>query len=1804
SVVGRCAVPRDAFPQWRNICWNWDGTLLAHSDSSGHVFIFDLIGNLLFNIVPAAGCTGDLSQAVAGMVFLKCDDDRWSAQLLVITFHGLLTSYLIGLNTSQGYKETHRFSFRHQYPRGINTAVYNPAHRVLLVVGSKSGDAGTSAIEACGLTLWRVLSGPPHYKLIESDYVDVGKVSEPSDAILKLSLSPSGASLAALHESGKLSLWNVPSMTLRHTWHQEQQPDFDVINPVWRNPVNRRTKIPGLASVPLLLDVKWWSEDALILVRCSGALTISSCVDLQNLLGRSCEWFEPSPAISAAFDGGFLTLEVRIKEEDEKRGDGEAEESSVMSRCGRLVRHSLYYITESERFSPPRKRPRSMVHTYRLIKLKSTTPQELYQRKIDSEEYGEALQLAQVYGLDTDLVYQQQWRRKPVSIISIQDYLTKIRKPEWVLHECLERVPENVDAAKELLLYGLEGTGLDALMALADGERHDRFVTPGDLDLPEISYEDLEGEPEIEEELLCRRQQEREKWLLARVNFSNLTLGQRDLCRCRLRLLNFLDRLATYEEILGGPQAAERLYNAEFFKTFRSQNLLVSARNYARSGDWQALETLFLFHGEELRKQRLPLLSCFPETTSPHEYRTLLPEVGFCVLAGVLFLMYKMWVIFAIRALLEVRSGDLCEFIFEEEPELRPFCGDDLSVEQVSSWYRQRACHIEAHSHQVDCALSLLRLGVERGVPGLDDLLEELVTLETLVYEAGAEPTFTLENLQQMEDVARLRLLMLNVSVGDFVRDAFRWLVPFLQRVQARDGSSNSLLHQYLLGLASNDLTCPRLVFQNSTPVRTQRVITDDALLMELALECVYACTRTDQLALCYDILECLPQRKPRKDSKVMKTLHDRVDLLERHLRVVDILEKYGVHRPVSYVRDSQSDVELAQDMLTYLARQAGRRYLMIVLFCFRECLNLIKDHPPAIQEERDLILSLSLLSEFHVKALPLQVRLCEDRLQLIKQCISQSPTIYKCPGKLLVLASLLRVPDSTGDNCGGPVLILLAEQALRSEDLAGASQLCQQLVMKGYQGAWSVCSRVGSCNDCTDTSIRRNFLTFALAHCPPDFLQDLLVKSCSLQAQVRFALQKEDQEMEPEGNKNRFVGWTGPAGKLLQQTTERTVSIFSKSTQSTCEVLQALTQPQWWCKSLAYHHPLQVCFKKFLLSYTIKFLEELFCLCGTYLAFLAVLLQLAEESFPRDVTMGLAYLLAVSESFLIVVGMSFQAHPTEVVQEVLSAVMFPLEGMACPHVQHLVKRLRQACERFADFLQAQSLLNLGCGVDVERFAQDADYKRQTILGLAESLEEEPLQLALTLARRYEVPSWEVFLSHTEFLLADNGLSASEVEERITAQDLPGELRNQPEAVLARLACVVFPSLSGRDHARLCTYFGLLKACGCTSHTMHPGQPEAHFQLLQKLHSIAPGLDYKQLVMGESPLEAVRSELTAQNVSAHVLSIPTDQRSTEEIQNGEIGETEWLFRFSECEQLMHKMDPPDVGTFLQSICASPHAVSQVSLTSFCLVFLTPELRYQSNGISEQGTTLFQLTASQIKSPVIMKIHMKKRRTSMLILLFKCICPQARLRDLVKAYDEACSLPDGVRRVALKLALAAQPVNRVNALSLSTCGIVLIFFNLWIIRGTLVSGEDLLGWLRPFCCDEAVPTMQRARVLQLLDRAFPLEEHDLRLLLCYRTKTVLQHSWPERMVSPVLKEIESEERRLDLFHELLVSKTTTKQLQQLLLLLQAWPAFQPSVLYVFQFVLQQTPHNGIYCDHTIYCTHTGPCAQNLILCSNP
>ena len=54
------------------------------------------------------------------------------------------------------------------------------------------------------------------------------------------------------------------------------------------------------------------------------------------------------------------------------------------------------------------------------------------------------------------------------------------------------------------------------------------------------------------------------------------------MVRARLKLLQYSDRLSTYEEILGGIHAAEERFDWKFFETFRAQNVVELAMDYAR----------------------------------------------------------------------------------------------------------------------------------------------------------------------------------------------------------------------------------------------------------------------------------------------------------------------------------------------------------------------------------------------------------------------------------------------------------------------------------------------------------------------------------------------------------------------------------------------------------------------------------------------------------------------------------------------------------------------------------------------------------------------------------------------------------------------------------------------------------------------------------------------------------------------------------------------------------------------------------------------------------------------------------------------------------------------------------------------------------------------------------------------------------------------------------------------------------------------------------------------------------------------
>uniref|UniRef100_A0A3Q1MF39 NBAS subunit of NRZ tethering complex n=1 Tax=Bos taurus TaxID=9913 RepID=A0A3Q1MF39_BOVIN len=1846
-------VPKDPKPQWRRVAWSYDCTLLAYAESMGTVRVFDLMGSELFVITPASSLAGDLSYAIAGLIFLEYKASaQWSAELLVINYRGELRSYLVSVGTHQSYQESHCFSFSSHYPHGINTAIYHPGHRLLLVGGCETAEVGISKAASCGLSAWRVLSGSPYYKPVThgGDRVTAvpktlgllrmlsgkfySRQGQEQDGIFKMSLSPGGTLLAAIHFSGKLSIWAIPSLKQQGEWTQHEQPGYDDLNPDWRLSTEKRKKIKDKESFYPLIDVNWWVDSAVILARCSGALTVSSVKTLKNLLGKSCEWFEPSPQVTATHDGGFLSLECEIKlapkrsrletragEDDEEEDSDSDQEISAKTRYFGYIKQGLYLVTEMERFAPPRKRPRTITKNYRLVSLRSTTPEELYQRKIESEEYEEALSLAQTYGLDTDLVYQRQWRKSAVNIASIQNYLSKIKKRSWVLHECLERVPENVDAAKELLQYGLKGTDLEALLAIGKGADDGRFTLPGEMDIDNISYEELSPPEEEPAEKKKEKELKKRRELLKLVNFSKLTLEQKELCRCRLKLLTYLDRLATYEHD--------------------------SAREHPRDPVPQPL---------------------WPRTPTPPGPVRCLREPGLCA-----------------------------------------------TVEQVLHWPR-----IQHFTRETDCT---------------------------------------------------------NSSVCQ-------------HRPWARGQA----------GMVGAHL--PRL---------QQKIIPDQDQLMALAL--------------CYDILECLPQRGYGQKTEVTTALHDMVDQLEHILSVSEILEKHGLEKPISYVKNTQSSSEEARKLMVRLTRHTGRKQppvseshwrvllqdmltmqqnvytcldsdacyeiftesllcssrlenihlagqmmhcsacsisppnsiahkgktqfrvsyeksIDLVLAASREyfnsstnltdtcmdlarcCLQLITDRPAAIQEELDLIQALGCLEEFGVKILPLQVRLCSDRIGLVKECICQSPMCYKQSTKLLDLAELLRVAGEDPEERRGQVLILLVEQALRFHDYKAANVHCQELMATGYSKSWDVCSQLAQSEGYQDLATRQELMAFALTHCPPSSIELLLAASSSLKTEILY--QRVNFQIHPEGGES--INMSPLMSKALQEdevsvpgsnsadllhwTTATTMKVLSNTTTTTKAVLQAVSDGQWWKKSLTYLRPLQGqefggvyqigtraneglekqgCHPFYESVISNPFVVESEVTYDTYqhipvesfaevllrtgklaetktegeevFPTTEVLLQLASDALPNDMTLALAYLLALPQvldankcfekqshsalslqlaayyySLQIYAQLApcfrdkchplYRADPKELIKMVSRHVTLYGHEAWPEELAALTKQLHYYNERLLDFTQAQILQGLRKGVDVQRFTADDQYKRETILGLAETLEENVYSIALSLAQRYSVSRWEVFMTHLEFLFTDSGLSTGEIENRAQSLHLFETLKTDPEGFHKHMVKYIYPTIGGFDHERLLYYFTLLESCGSADFGKYAIKPETHVRLLKKFKVVASGLDYKKLTdENMNPLEALEPILSSQNIlsiSKLVPKIPgKDGRMLSPsslytiwlqklfwtgdphlVKQVPASPQEWLHAYDVCMKYFDRLLPGDLITVVDAVTFSPKAVTKLSLearkemTGKAIKAVRhfiekPRKRNLEEDTEEAGGS--QVTYADALNHLEQSLaHLETLNHSFIISLKNS--EQEMLQKYGYLYDLSRSEKEKVYNQAVAMCLDGQPLRMiqqllevaVGPLDISPKDIVQSAVTeivsalsggsadlggpadpLHILEGVvaavhasvdegeeLVSSEDLLEWLRPFCANDAWPVRPRIHVLQILGQSFHLTEEDGKLLVFFRTEAILKATWPQRQVD--VSDVADEEKRCELFTELLEASHREVEFQHLVLLLQAWP----------------------------------------------
>ncbi|CAH2102970.1 unnamed protein product [Euphydryas editha] len=1196
TIAARTTVARDAYAQWRKIVWSPDCSFLVIAYGNGIVSFFDLTASNLFNIPADCSRPGGLectdnTHAVSDIIFmpLRVKDTKWNWEVVVVTFDGRLRGYLV--SQTEGFKLHHAF----QFAGGVAAACYCEPHASLYVAGVprlSRRNAEEPSAASMGLTAWRVLHDEPFYKLsVVSDELDGRLANERFqlylpfifnknlDFIVRMAVSKRGTRLACAHASGAVSLWRLPVLRCERRVELAQQPQHALRSPlVPRSAPARRSRDPADPTDPAVptdptdpadpadtsaarvADLAWWSEEEIILSRFSGAVSVCELENLQNILGKKPEFFQGTPQVTNAYDGVFMVLEceTNIVPAKKSRSDESMEvvkadeevDNSMLALAKELFKSVLFAITDMETFQPRPRRISVASRAYRLLAVRSTTPAELFSRKIESGKYTEALTLARTFDLDSDLVYQQQWRKNPVSTEAIQNYLSKVRKKIWAVHQCVDRLPESLAAAHELLHFGLQLT-------------QQKILEEINKDLPE------------------------EQWKVAEdVTLEDLNAYTSELLRCRHVMLFYKERLNLYEAIL---RCEKSTYLKDEYDRLRSNSIVHSAMEIAKEGRIEALTCLWPYI--KSLPMQLAVLDMIPETLCPLTYQHLLPTKEPID-----------W--FEKKSPIKVRpfehENDWCrKEIFrpiwssnwseDTTPEGEGVAGVGAGAggeAELGAWYERRARLIERRSGLASHALHLVTAAAVGGaVPGLERVLFHLLTLDTLLYDVNVEGV-ALADLERLSNLDTCKLLMQASTPATFIADLKQFVIPFLKRYEnltKRTGVCLTGLIDFLEDISKEDLSYILLVLQSpkefELDVRTH---------LELVERCLFAHTGTEQLDMACDLLDTilkdtdgsishtslvrrcaelerlvagsgrLAWRGVRVPPCALRDLHQdhaharlllaRVarglaagdekptqqdwenllkDILELRSTLFDCVkteECYEIYVLSLLTSGDPASIRLAADVLTVspaaravnnskfkidykrsveLVSSAAKEYFNSAssltdpaLEIAKCCLSLIEDGNKEIEQELDLIAALPILNAFNLIILPIQVRLCEDRMTLVEDCLTSDPNAYLASHKLLKLAKLLRIAGDDEQTREGAVLAAVCERALEAGAAGGgaAGAAARRLAALRHAPAAPLLARVAAhAHAHADTPERSRLLAAALAFAPPERLHDML---------------------------------------------------------------------------------------------------------------------------------------------------------------------------------------------------------------------------------------------------------------------------------------------------------------------------------------------------------------------------------------------------------------------------------------------------------------------------------------------------------------------------------------------------------------------------------------------------------------------------------------------------------------------------------------------------------------------------------------
>ncbi|XP_053611454.1 NBAS subunit of NRZ tethering complex-like isoform X2 [Plodia interpunctella] len=1507
-----------------------------------------------------------------------------------------------------------------------------------------------------GITAWRLLNDEPYYKLsVVSDQFSA-QAKEPfqlyvpfvtsnnSAFVVQMVLSPDNSKLVCLHCNGDITIWRLPLLTLLHRHPISAQPQHDLRSPLQAAPPGVKYQEADFYAA----DVNWWSNNELIVSRFSGAVSICNIEDMVNILGKKPEFFQGAPKVTCAQDGAFMVMEcetnilpVRKSRSDESMEVVKAEsepEETVYTAMKELLKWMLYSITDMETLQPRARRVRVRARALRLLALRSSTPADLFCRKIESGNYTEALALAEAYNLDSDLVYQQQWRKNPVSSDAIEKYLSKVSQKIWAVHQCVDRLPESLAAAKQLLQFGLELTNERILHEINKDRDENTLKDPDDITLEDLNAYTSE------------------------------------MLRCRHVMLFYRERLRLYEAIL---RCEKSTYVKDEYDRLRSNSIVHSSMEIAKEGRIEALTCLW--PNIKTIPMQLAVLEKLPETINPLDYQHLLPTKE-----------PLQW--FEKKSPIKIKpsehENDWCrKEIFrsiwnsnwseDTTPETETASEMSDASEDFAIWYTKRAKQIEERSGLASHALTLVTIATVGGaVPGLDNLMFYLLTLDTLIYDINVEGV-TLADIEAMSPLDTCKMLMKMSTPATFVADLKQFVIPFLKRYENLTQRAESCINgltDYLESISVDDLSAILLVLQSPSEFEL-----DVRTHLELVERCLFAYTGTEQLSAACDLLDTilkqtdgsisnselvrrvselerlvagsgrlavsvrqlrdvarehrgasclltgLARARARGDEK--PTPQDWADLLKDILELQSSLftcvtkeECYEIYASSLLTSGDANSIRLAADVLTcstdnrearrngplvpyarsvQLASAASKEYFNSAsslsdpaLELAKCCLLLIKDGNAEIEEELDLISALQLLSSFDVTLLPIQVRLCEDRMSLIEDCLKLDPNAYLASHKLLKLAKLLRIAGDDEQTREGSVLVLVAQHALQSgaAGLACAAHCARRLAALRYSRAAQLLHAV-AIRGATDRAGTRKLLAAAAAHAPAADLDQILRSRLELEleglqqmgaalkeqgrlAQNRWASTDDDfadavttpiienkdlivpdhQEKKPLFNylldtfQTKFYQSENKSSSTEQ--TERSVHVqeFYRSLYPTHDVSSSYYGYDRFSIPDNDSSPGHAALKWYYIQ---NCLED----GGGAGHETEVVQKCAEEILYKDSPLSVSCMLRSAQDACAARRTLTSQHARAAVVGVLYAALVRCNAPDLRDNVYLTKPvemarttlkqknaseeqmevIRECISRLSGMGEVDRLRRLGYQINGLLFNADDDYRTEIIYRVASSTQPSHVRAARALGARHALDALTLWLRHARACVAVGALSVLAVDA------LP---RDRPDTY-TRIKDTLWPLLRGNDHSALISFFSILRSVD-EKPLVYGLSAADHIKLLKKAKAASPELDYKLLVeqspsLSEHIVSIMRVE-TVGMIGKLLRSLPPalPALKVNELYADWLGRhllsvpvgassKKWMQQYRQCTSYFNKLNKEDLLRFLQHACFSAEAVERI-----------------------------------------------------------------------------------------------------------------------------------------------------------------------------------------------------------------------------------------------------------------------------------